>query len=100
MLVAIIITMYKVGESFGCGNCTNLITLEGASSEVRRSFRCSGSYTLASFEGAPSEVGGGFYCADCYKLSLNDDIPESIRDKIRNYISKKISAIYNIKRYT
>ena len=31
--------MYKVGESFDCGNCTNLITLKGA----------------------PSEVGGGFY---------------------------------------
>lgn len=54
--------MYKVGESFDCGNCTNLITLKGA----------------------PSEVGVGFYCADCYKLSLNDDIPESIRGKIKD----------------
>ena len=60
----------KVGGAFNCVYCKNLTSLEGAPKEVGRDFNCGGCEKLTSLEGAPEKVGGGLYCFGCKNIRI------------------------------
>ena len=70
--------LQNVMESFDCGKCTSLTSLEGAPQKVGGNFNCEFCSSLKSLEGAPKEVDGNFDCSDCTSLISLEGAPQKV----------------------
>ena len=68
----------KVGGSFYCSHCNNLMSLEGSPEMVGGDFNCAYCVKLKSLEGAPKEVGLNFWCGYCTELKSLEGAPERV----------------------
>ena len=68
----------KVGGSFYCSYCNNLMSLEGSPERVGGDFNCTYCGKLKSLEGSPKEVDGDFWCGYCTELKSLEGTPEKV----------------------
>lgn len=80
----------EVEEYFDCSDCKKLESLKGSPRKVNNNFLCNDCNNLKSLEGAPKKVGGDFMCAGCDDLTSLEGAPEWVGKKIYCYDCKNL----------